>query len=683
MSNSLRRSPEKTERWVKLAFIAAITGFFLLVFLTTLSINAYLSSTDRIGDALRRDASLHLLVSSLADMQRATRGYTIAGDSSFLEPYATGMKGFTGSLADLREMCSESPEKLRRLEAIASLAETMIREVDGVVEHTRLNEPDLAREAVKSGRAKKALEGIENIAHQMTVDENRYEAEQSALAETDLHQAILFLVIGSTFSFGVIIAIFLFIRRQVREQQRLADVSQRSEQRLQLVINSIREGVTFSNAEGRFEIFNPRMREMTGYTLEEANRSNDFSRLLYPDPADHQRALDGVRELINGKGPYSSVSVITSKSGERKTIRASSQMLGLLERKMFLTTCQDITEERRAEAAVHESEQRYRLLFAASPIPIWIFDFRSLAFLEVNSAAVQNYGYSREEFLSMTLRDIRPPEDVPHLVEVIAKLEEGVAHHGMWRHIRKDGTPISVEITNHRLEWKGHEACLAIVHDLTERLRAEEELRIQKTYFERLFESMPEGIALIDESQHIHNVNRAFEQMFGYGREELVSREITSVLIPERYRERVRDNVEAVMSGVGLHVETRQRRKNGEAIEVSITATPVELGQGQRMAYGIVRDITQKKESERERENLILQLQEALADVKILSGLLPMCAWCKKVRDDSGYYHQIEAFLAQHSDATFTHGICPDCRTKMVRETGVSDGDEAAKHQGG
>jgi hypothetical protein len=79
----------------------------------------------------------------------------------------------------------------------------------------------------------------------------------------------------------------------------------------------------------------------------------------------------------------------------------------------------------------------------------------------------------------------------------------------------------------------------------------------------------------------------------------------------------------------------------------------------------IIRDITERKRAEQEREQLIEALQEALANIKTLRGLLPICASCKKIRDDSGYWSQIEAYVQAHSDAVFSHGICPDCARRL------------------
>ncbi len=135
---------------------------------------------------------------------------------------------------------------------------------------------------------------------------------------------------------------------------------------------------------------------------------------------------------------------------------------------------QDITERRLAQAAKRESDARYRDMFDANPHVMWVFDAETLSFLAVNDAAVAHYGYSREEFLSMTVADIRPPGDLPHLQDSIARAEKtkGIDH--IWaRHRKRDGTLIDVEITSHPAELGGRRARVVTVYDVTERKQAE------------------------------------------------------------------------------------------------------------------------------------------------------------------------------------------------------------------
>jgi PAS domain S-box-containing protein len=139
----------------------------------------------------------------------------------------------------------------------------------------------------------------------------------------------------------------------------------------------------------------------------------------------------------------------------------------------------EVAERQRADEALHASEERYRLLFENNPQPMWVFDEKTLAFLAVNAAACRHYGYSGEEFLGMAIRDIRPAEDVASLVEHLEKEKDlrGLQDSGVWRHRKKDGTVIEVEIASHPVVFDGHEAQLVLAVDVTERRLLEKQFR--------------------------------------------------------------------------------------------------------------------------------------------------------------------------------------------------------------
>ena len=132
---------------------------------------------------------------------------------------------------------------------------------------------------------------------------------------------------------------------------------------------------------------------------------------------------------------------------------------------------------RQAEAALQTSEERYRLLFENNPTPILLYDQETLAFLAVNEAAVGVYGWPREEFLKMTLRDVALPEEIPAFVKNLCPLTIEPGNSGIWRHRRKDGKLIEMEITSHAMVFDGRNAWLSLAIDVTERLNLEAQLR--------------------------------------------------------------------------------------------------------------------------------------------------------------------------------------------------------------
>ena len=148
-------------------------------------------------------------------------------------------------------------------------------------------------------------------------------------------------------------------------------------------------------------------------------------------------------------------------------------LLGLV----YYVLLRDITARRRAEQLLQESEERHRKLFDNNPHPTWVFDRETLRFLAVNAAAVRKYGYSSDEFLTMTIKDIRPPEDVPVLLESVGRVRDGNESIGIWRHRRKDGTNIDVEITSYALSFADRAAEVVVAVDVTQRKRDEAEKR--------------------------------------------------------------------------------------------------------------------------------------------------------------------------------------------------------------
>jgi PAS domain S-box-containing protein len=166
-------------------------------------------------------------------------------------------------------------------------------------------------------------------------------------------------------------------------------------------------------------------------------------------------------------------------------------------------------------------------------------------------------------------------------------------------------------------------------------------------------------------------VNRQTEQLFGYRRDELVGKTL-QMLVPARFREQHSRHVEKFVARpsvrpMGAALELFALRKDTVEIPVDISLSPSQTEAG-LLVTAAIRDISERKRAAAERERLIAELQDALAKVKLLSGLLPTCASCKKIRNNDGQWQPMETYILHHSEAQFTHTLCPDCEERLYPE---------------
>jgi PAS domain S-box-containing protein len=307
------------------------------------------------------------------------------------------------------------------------------------------------------------------------------------------------------------------------------------------------------------------------------------------------------------------------------------------------------------------------VLFEKSPLPMWVVEREALQFLAVNDAAVRHYGYSRAEFLEMTLRDVNPPEAVPELLAYLAGEPSEQGTPLTRRHRKKDHTVIDVEIIAHDIAFGEWKALLAVMTDVTERRRSEVALRRSRESFQQLFEEAPIGLAILASGIEFTRVNRALCTMLGYSREELSGLTFDRFVEPadlEAHLAAAQEFFEGKRSS--FKVEARYLRKTGEPLWGNLTVERIEDSTGQMLfVLVMVEDISERRRAAEEREQMIDELKEALANVKTLRGLIPICASCKKIRDDKGFWSQVEVYVRDRSEAEFSHDICPDCMKKL------------------
>jgi PAS domain S-box-containing protein len=199
----------------------------------------------------------------------------------------------------------------------------------------------------------------------------------------------------------------------------------------------------------------------------------------------------------------------------------------------FRGLARDITERKRFEEALRDSEERYRLLFESTPQPIWVYNEETLAFLAVNEAATRIYGYSRDEFLSMTINHLRPQEDIPTLMIKNAANPNELVISSPWRHQTRDKKTIYVEMTSHPVVFDGKNSKLVIVNDVTERKLLDEKqqrlhtsLQQSAAEWRQTFNAMDFPVLIVDLTGTIKRSNFAAEQIAGFAAEELSGRKV-------------------------------------------------------------------------------------------------------------------------------------------------------------
>ncbi len=195
-------------------------------------------------------------------------------------------------------------------------------------------------------------------------------------------------------------------------------------------------------------------------------------------------------------------------------------------------------------------------------------------------------------------------------------------------------------------------------------------MRMPDQEFERRFFDLSiDMLCVLQFNGHFSRLNPAWESTLGFTRDELMARPFIEFVHPDD-RERTLGQNRAVRGGGQARLfENRYVCRDGSYRWLLWNSTRDEAA---GVIYGVARDITERKHAEQERERLVGELQSALAEVTRLQGFLPICSYCKRIRDDEHYWHAVEAYISKHTNTRFTHGICPACYERAAAE--LNDG---------
>lgn len=352
--------------------------------------------------------------------------------------------------------------------------------------------------------------------------------------------------------------------------------------------------------EGRFLEVNPALVRMLGYDDEQDLMKMKVSD-LYQRPAERREFSDKI--LRDGYVRHEELHV-RKKDGSPIIVSETAVVVRDAEGRaiQFDGVIEDITEKKNAEKQLLIQKAYLQTLFENAPEAIVLHTNEDLI-LDVNSEFTRLFGYTREEAVGRPIDELVAPEGYKEEAAAISRrVLRGERVELDSRRLRKDGTLFDVSILGAPIIIDGRqEGDYAIYRDITARKKSEEDILIQKTYLEKLFNSAPEAIVLHDNDDVVVNVNEEFCRMFGYSREEAIGKPINTLVAPEEFQGEAAGLSLKVVRGERVEADTRRKRKDGTLIDVWILGAPIVHG-GKRMGvYAIYRDITERKKAEEQR----------------------------------------------------------------------------------
>jgi len=487
--------------------------------------------------------------------------------------------------------------------------------------------------------------------------------------------SIRFVIIGLFILFGILISGLFSSRRIASNAISETDAfgfsdttagnkAEEALKRAQFSVDKSIDAVYWIGPDARFIYVNEAACKALGYSREELLNSTVHD----IDPNFPPEVWPAHWEEIKRKGSFIIESNHRKKDGRIFPVEIAINYFKIDGEEYNCAFARDITERKKTEEALRESEEKFRNLSEQSPNMIFINKQGGIVY--ANRRCVEIMGYSRKELYSddFDFRKLIAPEYTDAVNENLAKQMKGEEIEPFeYVIVTRDGRRIDAIISTKLIKYEGETSILGIVTDITERKKTEEALQKNKRDLLKAqqmakigsweWELEAKKIYWSDEMYRIYGIQKGTRLTVDLLRRAIYPEDLNI------FDKAVKD----VLAGIPpKFAEYRIIRPGADITYVQSMSEAQYNDRGDPVRLiGSVQDITERKKAEELREKLIADLQKAANEIKTLSGFIPICASCKKIRDDKGYWEQIETYIMEHSDAEFSHGLCPECMKKL------------------
>ena len=358
----------------------------------------------------------------------------------------------------------------------------------------------------------------------------------------------------------------------------------------------------------KYLFISPSIQAVTDYHPKDFHQNTELWNDII-DPRDRDAVLTTGNKTDTDEWTEQTYRIVT-KGGKIKWVHQKKRYLTDEQtgHRVLLNVINDVSYQKQVSFNLKESLGDFSMLFYNNPTPMWIYELPTLRIMKVNEAALKHYGYSEEEFLSMTIRDIRPRFEVAKFNEYLYRKAipesslHGFNNAGVWKHVNKKGEIVYAEITGHEIRYDNHSCRVIIATDVTEKVLQQEALKRREQFLTSLVDSQTNFLVRIDADCNFTFANKWFFKTLGYNETDIIGKPFITVALPEEM-EFCEDVFKNCVKNPGKVTSLRHRKRDAEGniqwIKWEFIAISDEDGQVTEL-QGVGQDITQNVEIEKE-----------------------------------------------------------------------------------